>query len=51
MIGIDRLDPTTVPEPESLSLVGVASAALGSTRRRKVVGTQYGITRSATPPA
>ncbi len=51
MIGIDKLDPTTVPEAESLSLVGVALAALGFTRRRKLVGTQYGITRSGAKPA
>jgi hypothetical protein len=48
MIGIDRLDPTTVPEPETLSLVGVAMAALGFTRRRKVVGAQDAITGAAT---
>jgi hypothetical protein len=43
MIGIDKLDPTTVPEPESFSLFGVALAALGYTRRRRLVGTQRGI--------
>ncbi len=34
-IGIDRFDPVSVPEPETLSLVGLALAALAFARSRR----------------